>query len=136
MMQRREKRRKSCLLDYKYFIIITFVFFIFFSSTTSRFPFNRDESAGGPGGAAHRHDHAATAPSAGHQRFPVQDHGQYPPQLPSSQSYAQQRRQGTSELLSDELVQQQFQPDSDGYHGGHDPNGAEKHGQNGGGGKS
>ncbi|KAG0055219.1 hypothetical protein BGZ83_009274 [Gryganskiella cystojenkinii] len=88
----------------------------------------RDETAR-PGGVAHRQDHASTMPSAGHQRFPVQDHGQYPPQLPSSQSYAQQRRQGTTELLSDELVLQQFQHDSDGYHGGQDPNSAVKRGQ-------
>jgi len=93
----------------------------------------RDEATG-PGGAARRQDHAATMPSAGHQRFPVQNHdqGQQFPQMPSSPQYSSQRggRQ-PSELLSDDLVQQQYglQVAADGYHGGHDPSGSAKQGQ-------
>ncbi|KAG0362065.1 hypothetical protein BC939DRAFT_441865 [Gamsiella multidivaricata] len=78
----------------------------------------REEAPGsggsrGPGGPI-RHDHAATMPSAGHQRFPVQP-----------------RR---SELMSDDAVEQQSQQfqefkNGDGYHGGNDPNGSALHDQ-------
>ncbi|GJJ68069.1 hypothetical protein EMPS_00415 [Entomortierella parvispora] len=94
----------------------------------------RNEAAGPAG--AHRQDHSASMPSAGHQRFPVQDHGQGQqfPQMPSSPQYSSQRggSRQPSELLSDDLVQQQYglQVAADGYHGGHDPSGSRKQGYN------
>jgi hypothetical protein len=78
---------------------------------------NREEgAAAAAGGAAPRgprnngplqHDRAASMPSAGTQRFPIQ------PRL-------------GSELMTDDAVAQQVQPeqgfkDGDGYHGGRDP---------------
>ncbi|KAF9129470.1 hypothetical protein BG015_004142 [Linnemannia schmuckeri] len=78
----------------------------------------RDEGAvaagGAPRGPRHNgplhHDRAASTPSAGTQRFPIQ------PRL-------------GSELMTDDAVAQQVQPDQgfkdgDGYHGGQDPGSA------------
>ncbi|KAF9921531.1 hypothetical protein FBU30_008410 [Linnemannia zychae] len=70
-----------------------------------------DGATGGPRGGRSgplQHDRAATMPSAGTQRFPVQ------PRL-------------GSELMTDDAVAQQIHPDhdfktGDGYHGGQDPN--------------
>ncbi|KAG0208371.1 hypothetical protein BGX28_000665 [Mortierella sp. GBA30] len=68
----------------------------------------RGETEGhGAHGAHHQHHHTASFPSAGHQRFPVQQRG--------------------SELMTDDVVEQQSNPfqgfkDGDGYHGGNDPN--------------
>ncbi|KAI1287227.1 hypothetical protein EDD11_010370 [Mortierella claussenii] len=78
----------------------------------------REEDSGQGGAGAIEgagHDRAATMPSAGHQRFPVQ-----------------QRR--SSELMTDSAVEQQSQgfsefKNGDGYHGGNDPNGAARLGQ-------
>ncbi|KAF9193725.1 hypothetical protein BGZ51_002389 [Haplosporangium sp. Z 767] len=68
----------------------------------------REEQTGSRGGGAMHHDRAASMPSAGHQRFPVQP-----------------RR---SELMTDDAVQEQTQPfqefkNGDGYHDGSDPGG-------------
>ncbi|CAO3566317.1 unnamed protein product [Mortierella alpina] len=62
-----------------------------------------------------QHHHAATLPSAGHPRFPVQQRG--------------------SELMADDVVEQpshSFQgfQDGDGYHGGNDPNGSSRQDHN------
>ncbi|KAF9901837.1 hypothetical protein BX616_002138 [Lobosporangium transversale] len=71
---------------------------------------------GGPGGPM-RHDRAATMPTPGHHRFPIQQ------RMPS-------------ELMTDDAVRQQVQEvsafkDGDGYHGGHDPsNGSMRSEQN------
>ncbi|KAG0220171.1 hypothetical protein BGX33_007120 [Mortierella sp. NVP41] len=68
-------------------------------------------AGGGRGGGALQHDLSVGMPSAGHQRFPIQ---QREPRL-------------GSELMSDDAVAQQAHPepgfkDGDGYHGGRDPN--------------